>query len=239
MKVLIMAAGIGSRISRHLSGQPKCCVRIGDVELIRYTVELLNKKGINDIALIGGYSQDFIVKALQGLNYKLYTNPFFDVTNSIASTWFAKDFLDDSSDYLIMNGDVFIEEKVVDLLLEEKNSPLFLSDSSRIQDADYRFNWKDNKLLKYGKELSIDETTGEYVGIAKINKTDIPFMKKRLNELINEQKHSYWWEDIFYRSLEQKDILIKDIKGLFWAEVDYIEDYERIQEYLKQRDSNG
>jgi L-glutamine-phosphate cytidylyltransferase len=133
-----------------------------------------------------------------------------------------------------MNGDVFIEEKVVDLLLEEKNSPLFLSDSSRIEDADYKFQWKNNKLVKFGKELSVEETTGEYVGIAKINKTDIPFMKKRLNELISEQKHSYWWEDIFYRSLEQKDVFIKDINGLFWAEVDYIEDYERIKAYLEK-----
>ncbi|MFW2380104.1 hypothetical protein ACN4FV_11240, partial [Aliarcobacter butzleri] len=72
------------------------------------------------------------------------------------------------------------------------------------------------------------------VGIAKINKTDISFMKKRLNELISEQKHTYWWEDIFYRSLEQKDIFIKDINGLFWAEVDYIEDYERIKKYLEK-----
>lgn len=234
MRVLIMAAGIGSRISRHLNGQPKCCVKIENIPLIRYTVELLNKKGIKNIALVTGYSQNFIIEALQGLNYKLYTNPFFNVTNSIASTWFAQDFLEDNDDYIVMNGDVFIEEKVVDLLLGEKRSPLFLSDSSRIEDADYKFQWKDNKLLKFGKELTIDETSGEYVGIAKINKTDIPFMKKRLNELISEQKHNYWWEDIFYRSLDQKDIFIKDINGFFWAEVDYIEDYERIKFYLEK-----
>src|SRR6218665_2773664 len=142
MKVLIMAAGVGSRISRHLNGQPKCCVRIGDIELIRYTVELLNKKGITDIAIVTGYSESFILDSLKGLNYKAYKNNFYDVTNSIASTWFAQDFLEDNDDYIIMNEDVFIKEKVVDLLLQEKKSPLFLSDSSRIEDADYKFQWK-------------------------------------------------------------------------------------------------
>lgn len=234
MKILIMAAGVGSRISRHLTGQAKCCVKIGEIELIRYTVELLNKKGIVDIAIVTGYSESFIFEALKGLEYKSYKNNFYDVTNSIASTWFAQDFLENNDDYIIMNGDVFIEEKVVDLLLEEKNSPLFLSDSSRIEDADYKFQWKNNKLVKFGKELSVEETTGEYVGIARINKDDISFMKKRLNELIAQQKHNYWWEDIFYRSLEQKDVFIKDINGLFWAEVDYIEDYERIKAYLNE-----
>jgi choline kinase len=55
MKVLIMAAGIGSRISRHLNGQPKCCVKIGEIELIKYTVALLNKKGITDSIGIDPY----------------------------------------------------------------------------------------------------------------------------------------------------------------------------------------
>src|SRR5574344_1905298 len=126
MKVLIMAAGIGSRISRHLQGQPKCCVKIKDTPLIRYTVELLNKKGIKDIAIVTGYAQDFIIDALKGLEYKHYFNPFFDVTNSIASTWFTKDFLQNSDDYIIMNGDVFIEENILDTLLENSKSPLFL-----------------------------------------------------------------------------------------------------------------
>ncbi|MGJ0363795.1 phosphocholine cytidylyltransferase family protein [Aliarcobacter cryaerophilus] len=234
MRVLIMAAGVGSRISRHLQGQPKCCVKIKDTPLIRYTVELLNKKGIKDIAIVTGYAQDFIIDALKGLEYKHYFNPFFDVTNSIASTWFAKDFLQNSDDYIIMNGDVFIEENILDTLLENSRSPLFLADSTRVEDADYRFNYKDNKLVKYGKDISVEETTGEYVGIAKIKKEDIDFMKQKLEELISFQKHGYWWEDIFYRNIEKKDVYIKDIKGYFWAEVDYIEDYERIKKYLEK-----
>lgn len=229
-----MAAGVGSRISRHLQGQPKCCVKIKDTPLIRYTVELLNKKGIKDIAIVTGYAQDFIIDALKGLEYKHYYNPFFDVTNSIASTWFAKDFLQNSDDYIIMNGDVFIEENILDTLLENSRSPLFLADSTRVEDADYRFNYKDNKLVKYGKDISVEETTGEYVGIAKIKKEDIDFMKQKLEELISFQKHGYWWEDIFYRNIEKKDVYIKDIKGYFWAEVDYIEDYERIKKYLER-----
>lgn len=239
MRVLIMAAGVGSRISRHLQGQPKCCVKIKDTPLIRYTVELLNKKGIKDIAIVTGYAQDFIIDALKGLEYKHYFNPFFDVTNSIASTWFAKDFLQNSDDYIIMNGDVFIEENILDTLLENSKSPLFLADSTRVEDADYRFNYKDNKLVKYGKDISIEETTGEYVGIAKIKKEDIDFMKQKLEELMSFQKHGYWWEDIFYRNIEKKDVYIKDIKGYFWAEVDYIEDYERIKVYLEKVNNNG
>ena len=145
-----MAAGIGSRISRHLNGQPKCCVKVDGIELIKYTFELLIKKGITEIAIVTGYNEHFILDAIKEFSFKHYQNPFYDVTNSIASTWFAQDFLNEEDDLLIMNGDVFIEEKVLDILSEEKRSPLFLSDSSRIEDADYKFSWENNKLINYG-----------------------------------------------------------------------------------------
>jgi len=238
MKVLIMAAGIGSRISRYLNNQPKCCVKINDIPLIKYTFELLNKKGINDIAIVTGYNDNYILEAIKDFKFTHFRNNFYDVTNSIASTWFAQDFLNDKDDLLVMNGDVFIEEQILDILLQSSKSPLFLSDSSRIEDADYKFQWDNNLLLKYGKELSIDETTGEYVGIAKISKNDILFMKEKLNKMISNQKHTYWWEDIFYRNIEKKPVYIKDIKGIFWAEVDYIEDYERIKEYIQEKNFN-
>ena len=60
MKVFILAAGRGTRISRFLSGKPKCTVDIGGIPLIRYTVELLKSRGIKDIAISLGYRADVI-----------------------------------------------------------------------------------------------------------------------------------------------------------------------------------
>ncbi|EWH09482.1 nucleotidyl transferase [Catenovulum agarivorans DS-2] len=235
MKALLMAAGVGTRISRYLNGIPKCCVPVNNVSLIKYTFEMLKRKGIHDIAIVTGYKQEHILKQLEGYQYTHFENPFFDVTNSIASTWFAQEFLNADDDYMIMNADVFVEEAVIDILLQAEDSPLFLADSTRIEGADYKFNWQENVLIKYGKELTANETTGEYVGIAKIAARDIEFCKSVLNSLIQQQKHSYWWEDIFYRSSDIKPVMVKDIKGNFWAEVDYIEDYERIKAYVAEK----
>ena len=54
MKVLLLAAGRGTRISRYLAGNPKCTVDIGGQKLIQYTIELFPKKGINHIAMEQG-----------------------------------------------------------------------------------------------------------------------------------------------------------------------------------------
>ncbi len=235
MKVLIMAAGVGSRISRHLQGQPKCCVDINGKPLIRHTFELLKKKGITDIAIVTGYQERYIHQALEGFSYIRYFNPFFRVANSISSVWFARDFLT-SDDIMIMNGDVFMEEKILDVILQEKRSPLMLSDSTRIEDADYRFTWEGELLKKYGKELTNEQTTGEYVGIGILNSKDVISFKQRVIDAVSNEDYNCWWEDIIYRTVEDgQNVYVNDIAGIFWAEVDYIEDYERIKEFMKNK----
>lgn len=235
MKVLILAAGVGTRISRYLGDHPKSCVDIGGKPLIRRTMELFYRHNLTDIAIVTGYQEKFIHEALKGFDYKTYKNPFYKVTNSIASMWFAKDFMDPTEDMLILNADLFIEDTMLKRLLDVNKSPIFLSDSTRIEDADYRFHWEEDRLLKFGKELSNDETTGEYVGIAKIEKQDIKIMKAQLEYLVDQGEYEMWWEDVFYSLVETgKPIYIEDICGSFWAEVDFIEDYNRILEYVKQ-----
>ncbi len=233
MRVLMLAAGVGTRISRYLGDSPKSCVDIGGKPLIRRTMELFYRNNITDIAIVTGYQEKYIHDALKGFEYKKYKNPFYKVTNSIASMWFAKDFMSSDEDLLILNADLFIEDEMLKRLIKCEDSPIFLSDSTRIENADYRFNWEDNRLLRFGKELTNEETTGEYVGIAKIKKQDIKIMKAQLEYLVDKGEYNMWWEDVFYSLVETgKPIYIKDIKGLFWAEVDFIEDYERIKEYI-------
>lgn len=233
MKVLIMAAGVGSRISRHLQGQPKCCVDIDGKPLIKHTFELLKKKGITDIAIVTGYQERYIHQALEGFSYTRYFNPFFRVANSISSVWFARDFLVPDDDILIMNGDVFMEEEILNILLEDKRSPLMLSDSTRIEDADYRFNWDSDLLKKYGKQLTNEETTGEYVGIGRLSKEDLTVFRQKVIDTVSLEDYNCWWEDVIYRTVDDgKNVYIKDVAGVFWAEVDYIEDYERIKEFV-------
>lgn len=233
MKVLIMAAGVGSRISRHLLGQPKCCVDVDGKPLIRHTMEMLHRKGLHEIAIVTGYQERYIHQALEGLQYARYFNPFFRAANSVSSVWFARDFLKGGEDVMIMNGDVFMEESLLDEVIAEMRSPVMFSDSTRIEGADYRFAWEGDHLLRYGKELTDRETTGEYVGIGKLRGNDIELFRQRVIDAVAAEDYNCWWEDIIYRTIEKGDtVLINDIAGAFWAEVDYIEDYERIKAFV-------
>ncbi len=234
-KVLIMAAGVGSRISRHLQNQPKCCVDIEGKPLIRITLALLNRRGLTNVAIVTGYQEKYVHQALEGYQYARYFNPFYRVANSISSAWFAREFLT-GDEVIVMNGDVFMEDAVLDQLLAETRSPVMLSDSTRIAEADYRFQWRDERLLKYGKELSNEETTGEYVGIARLSRDYLVGFRQRVIDAVASEDYKCWWEDIIYRTINHgEDVFVRDIAGHFWAEVDYIEDYERIKAFARQQ----
>ena len=78
MKALLLAAGRGTRISRYLSGKPKCTVDIGGKKLIQYTIELFHKHGVTDIAIVLGYRGEVIRQTLRDFDVKYFYNPFFD-----------------------------------------------------------------------------------------------------------------------------------------------------------------
>jgi choline kinase len=236
MKVILLAAGRGTRISRSIDGSPKCCLKINDTVLINHSIDVLRKNGFKEIAVVTGYKSDFIRNIVDDPLIKYYFNPFYSVTNSIASLWFAKEFIG-KEDVYIMNADLFFESSILDKLKESTYPITLVSDSTRIEGADYKFNWENDKLIKFGKDLSLDETTGEYVGIGKIKLEFIDLFLKKLDEMIVRGDYGSWWEDVLYdfvRNNEQ-EINIIDVQGNdFWAEIDYVEDYNRILSYLKK-----
>ena len=235
MKALILAAGRGTRISRYLQGRPKCTVDIGGEQLIHYTVRTLIQKGVKDIRLVLGYRDDAVRRALADLDVGYYVNPFFDVTNSIASAWFAREFID--GDMLMMNADVFAEGRLFDFILSRRcDCPTLFSDETRREEADYKLCYNESGLLEaYGKELDIERTTGEYIGIARVPAEFSGVFRDRLCEMILSQQHGVWWENVLYSLSSRIDIRACDIDARFWAEVDYVEDYDRILGYIRSR----
>lgn len=233
MKAILMAAGYGGRISQF-TDKPKSMLEVAEKPLIRRTVEMLIKNNI-EVVIIVGYKGEVIEEELKDLNVKIYYNPFYRVTNSIASLWIARDEID-NNDLICCNADVFWQEDILDLLLNDKKDNVLLIDKKRIYDGDYFFNTVDDKITEYGKELPVDRRTGEYVGIGKITKEFASEFKKQLDFLVKDGDYNLWWENVLYSMIDEKDIFVTDVGDRFWSEIDYKEDYYRILDHVK---SNG
>lgn len=235
MKAILLAAGRGTRIARSVEKVPKSTLPVNGIPLIRRSVEILQSEGM-ECVVCTGYEEEKIREALDGRDGITYCyNPFFDITNSIASLWFARDELND--ELLILNADVFFSKEILHMVLADERDPVMAIDYSRTAEGDYFFNTTlDGKIEKYGKGLPIEQRTCEYVGMAKIGKNFLPFFLQRMEEMIRTQKHKEWWENILYSFTDQKErsIYTVDVGGRFWAEIDYFDDYERIIDYISK-----
>ena len=235
MKAIIMAAGIGSRLKKQLGNQPKCCTEIGGETLIERMLRILGEKGIDDIALVLGYHSEVVIALLRGkTSARFYINPFFHITNSIASLWFAREELDGQDDVVIINGDLFFEAGLIDTVHSSQGEVVMFADPRRAQEADYRFAYDHGRLRRYGKNLRVEETTGEYIGIARLHRGFVGTFRAGMEVLIGAQQHNLWWEDVLYNlCATQRPIRVSEVTDSFWAEIHDIEDYERIQAYLR------
>lgn len=229
MKAILLAAGKGTRISRKISNIPKSLVDIKGKPLILRTIEMLKQNKI-DVSVILGYRRELFLEILDEV--KIYYNPFYSVTNSIASLWFAKDEFSEKEDIIVANADVYWDEQILKTLCNSKEDILMLYDSSRKEEGDYLFYVEDNILKDHGKELLPEKISGEYVGVSIIRKEFQEKFRERLELLISQEKYDLWWENVLYSFIDERNVYVKDIKGLFWGEVDYIGDYYRIVDHL-------
>lgn len=231
-KAIIMAAGTGTRISRKIGDNCKCTLDIGGIPLIRHTIEMLIKHGVEP-HLVVGYNKHRIKESLEGLDITFHENIFYSITNSLASLWFARDELCGPS-IILGNADVYWEDNLLSILLEEKRECVMLSDSSRVEQGDYLLRVEDGTIKGYGKGMNCRDANCEYVGLALIQGDMVEKSRKKLVEMVERQRHSDWWEQILYTQTSYQPIYAKDIAGHFWAEIDFVEDYERILAYRRQ-----
>lgn len=238
MKAILLAAGVGSRISREVN-KPKSLLDIGNGEnLLHYTVRMLKRHGIQ-VNIVVGYQKELFFEALKDLEVSFYENPFYRVSNSIASLWFARDVIQPKEDYLFANADVYLEEEILERLLAAKEDVVMLADYRRVTEGDYFFHCEGGLVKGYGKEMPVELRTCEYVGAAKVGRGYIETFKRDMQAMVDKEEYQTWWETVLYDHCDQVDIHPMDTAPYFWAEIDYIEDYERIVEFVRKNGAGG
>ena len=237
MKVILMAAGIGSRLGRAVS-KPKCVLDVGGLPLIRHTAQMLLNRGL-ELAVVVGYRREMIFEALQGLNVRFYFNPFYKVTNSMGSLWFARDFISPEQDIILGNADVFWGEDILDILLSDQREAVMLSDASRADVGDYFFKTENGRIVAYGKDLTRENRDCEYVGLAKLRADFLDGFKMRIDQCVEDELYTMWWENVLYNYSMKYPVYALDVNGRFWGEIDYIEDYDRILNHIHSLKGHG
>lgn len=236
LRVIILTAGVGSRISREIAGLPKSLLKVNGVPLIRRNLDLFSQLADVSCHVVIGYkNKEMEAVVLQKPGISTTLNPLFDKSNSIFSLYlaFLEMRLQQEDSLLVINGDVFFEESLATEFTRRREEVVFFADSSRKIEADYKLTWDEKNLITdFGKDIEPLHASGEYVGAAYIPHFLVPNFVASVREEIGNLNSGLWWEEALFRRLKDIPLSVVDVFPKFWAEIDYVEDFQRITDYL-------
>ena len=104
MKMLIVAAGQGTRLRPLTNHMPKCMVKFKNKSIIKYILDTAKSCGIKDIAIINGYKSEVLENYLKSEKLNFFTNKNYDMTNMVSSLFTAQEYMND--DLIISYADI-------------------------------------------------------------------------------------------------------------------------------------
>ena len=224
MRYIFLVAGKGSRLQPLTLKHPKSMFKLDkDTTLIQRMVGLIKKLDSQaDIIVVTGHMHRSIENELTDVTF-VY-NPFYEVTNSIASLWFARKYLE-AENVVLIDGDIVMSEELMrDIVCQPVMQPTVLLDSSIKTDGDYNVEISGNRVLVMSKELA--SYYGEYAGITMLDRTSALLMKEEMENMIEEGCYNQWYEDVLVQLIFKNDFRLyyKDICDYEWTEVDCVSD---------------
>ena len=212
LKVIILAAGMGSRLKPLTNDKPKCMIKLLDETLIQRQIKIFHSCNINDITIVTGYKSEVI--DIPHVNY--VKNENYEITNTNESLFCA---LEPSSEpVLVTYGDVVFEEKFVRQMLE-------ITDGIRLA---VNLNWKqyyenrfmhpmseaENVLVENGRIIQIkrniskslhNQQIGEFLGVVMLSSDHVKILLERYSNLKKSHRGT------FHNSLSLSKAYITDM----------------------------
>ena len=250
MKVIILAAGMGSRLRSLTNDKPKCMIKLFNETLIERQIKIFHSHNINDITIVTGYRGEII--DIPDVNY--VKNENYETTNMNESLFCALEPSD--SPVLVTYGDIVFEQKIVQQMLE-------ITDGIRLA---VNLNWKEyyqtramhplseaeNVLIENGRILQIrkniskaleNQQIGEFLGIMMLSSEQIKILLERYSDLkknhtgtfhSSSSLHTAYLTDMLQEMIDFGVHINPVFAEGRWFEIDTLEDIKNAEKSINK-----
>ena len=254
-KVIILAAGQGTRLRKYASDKPKGMLKLGKHSLIERQIEQFRQVGIRDISIVRG----FMGHKIDFPNITYFENGDFDNSNMLVSLFTARPKLEGVT--IVSYGDIVFSRSLLKKLLIESDDIVVSVDVA----------WQKYWLMRYGiidydtESLRLSQTNqiislgvpnsnkkyidGRYVGLLKFSQKGLNSM----NKIWEKFKNDYWdkpWQvskkpmrqaymtDMLQALIDHNYQVRASITQNGWIEFDTDKDYENAQSWMRSGELN-
>ncbi|MDD3984716.1 MAG: phosphocholine cytidylyltransferase family protein [Methanobacterium sp.] len=237
MKVIILAAGTGTRLMPLTKDIPKPLLEIGGISLMeRMMINFVNNN-INEFIIVVGHKKERVIEKINYLkekypiNIDFVENKKYSQTNTSYSVNLATSKLDE--DIIIINGDNVVDEGIISGLLNINETALVVDNYKELNEESFKLRIEKGIIIEIGKDIDISSASGEFIGISKVAQRDLPLFNSILEDLIVENVQNYY--DLAYSDLSKKsNIEYFYTDGLKWTEIDDKNDWQYAHKIIQE-----
>lgn len=231
MTYIILGAGKGMSLQPLTLNIPKSLYKLDRhstvLQRMVRTIRKYDPKA--EIVVVAGFMYDHLIREVENENVIIVRNPFYAITGSIASLWFAKKYLE-RDNVSILSSDIVLEDCLFEeIICQNTEKPYVLVDSSK-KSGKYNVQVQGEKICVMSNALS--SFFAQYVCVTKLDAVSARFLLEELDMMVNNEMYGQLFEDALVQMIfeDDFDLYYRDIKGYTWTEVDNVDDLLKARE---------
>lgn len=246
-KIVVLAAGQGTRLRPHTTNLPKALVPLHNKPLLEYQLDVYKQLDLTEIFLVAGYK----AASFEHYGLPIFINPEFATSNMVYSLFCAETLFTDEEDVVVAYGDIIFEPQVLEGLLEAEGDIVVAADKqwetlwkqrmeNPLEDAE-TFQYDTNGVLKeLGKKpKNMNEIQAQYIGLVKFSgralKQLFPFYQAMQTKMSEEDFRNLYFTDYIQALIDgQWDVRCHFINRQ-WLEVDSVDDLNTYQKLIESK----
>lgn len=234
-KAVVLAAGMGERLSSVIKDKPKGFIQFGEKPIIEESIEKLIYHNIERIVIITGYLSRFYEELAEKCDYiTTISNEKYAVSGSMYSLYCARDLI--GEDFLLLESDLIYEPKALKELLNVPERDAILVSGYTNAGDEVFVETRNNNLINMSKEKGrLNNIAGELVGISKVSFDLYREMIALCQEEFKSNLMLDYETDGFVRAAKRRQIYCHKVEHLIWCEIDDQRHYDNAKENVYPR----
>lgn len=258
MKVVILAAGQGTRLRPLTDDRPKCMVAVNGRSILDRQLDTMHACGIkdSDITIVAGYRGDVLQKKFADTDVEIIINEEFETTNMVCSLMCARRLMETQEDILISYGDIIYNDTVLKkILASDEPASVIVDDGwysywsqrceNPLDDAETLMFDENDNLTEIGqKTTDLSKVQSQYIGLMRFRNSGLQAM---LNLALTAKERTaqgiaLWRTSRTYQKMYMTDLLQglidegNKLKAIHinrgWYEIDDCEDLKVVESKL-------
>ena len=179
MKLIILAGGEGQRLRPLTENKPKCMVEVYGRPMIDHILNVCEKAGFSDIAVVSGYKSEVLHEHLKAGRVTFFYNERFSTTNMVETLFCASSFVN-GDDVIVSYSDIIYNPEIMQKLCSATGDLQIVVDTQwqklwqmrmedPLKDAE-TMKIENDRIVELGKKPEkMEDIQGQYIGLIRMS----------------------------------------------------------------------